>query len=126
MISLQFDPDKYVENLVEDLVKTLYSNAGFSSKALVVLKRSACLEYINEYYKITSIDHLQEIDAKVKQYAKELFTINNPFPTSRTLPNIYPGPTTILPLVDKPYPPYTLISSPRSAYETLDVTYSRP
>lgn len=114
MISLQFDPDKYIENLVEELVKTLYSNTGLSSKALTVLKRSARIEYINEYYKITSIDHLQEIDAQVKQYAKELFTINNPFPTSRTLHNIYPGTTTILPLVDNPHIPYTLINSPRS------------
>lgn len=120
-MSIDFNPEDYVTKLIEGLVSSSYKYTGMSVRAVNILKKSIRLEYLHEYYKITSMDEIQAIDAKVSRAVSEVFTVSSITNVRTPVPDIYRQPN-IHPLINPQ--PYILTGTIPAKYETLDVKLS--
>ena len=112
MINIPFDPDAYIKKLIETEIEQKYRYCGISEIALKWIKHSLALELLNDYYKISALEEIFELDLKLRDLIKKALTVN-PLSTTRG------GPLETNPLINPLIKPY--ITTPNILYDNTPV-----
>ena len=77
-MKIEFNPEKYLEKLINDIVSGL-PISKHSEELVELVKTTTCLKYINVYEACTNVEEIQKIDKELLEYLKKVLTIKQEY-----------------------------------------------